>query len=65
MSAPKAIAQNYEDFQPAVIVLDLFVPWVDGIEVLRYSADRHSASSIVLISANDRPSIEPLCLLRI
>ena len=61
-SAPNAIAQNCEDFQPAVIVLDLFMPWVDGIEVLRYLADRHSTSSIVLISAND-PTLDRAALL--
>ena len=61
-SSPKTIARDYEEFQPTVIVLDLFMPWVDGIEVLRFLADHHSEAAIVLISAND-PTLDRAALL--
>jgi len=38
------------------------MPWVEGIEVLRYLANRHSTSSIVLTSAND-PTLDRAALL--
>jgi len=37
-----------------VIVLDLFMPGTDGIELLRFLADKNSQASVVFISGKDR-----------
>lgn len=39
-----------------VIVLNLFMPKVDGVELLRFLADNNSKASVVFISGKD-PSV--------
>lgn len=40
--------------ETAVVVLDLMMPGVDGIQVLRYLSDQNCASEVILISGYDR-----------
>ena len=55
-----ASATNFEQFKTSlaadtsVVVLDLMMPEVDGIQVLRYLSEQSYASGIILISGYDR-----------
>jgi EAL domain-containing protein (putative c-di-GMP-specific phosphodiesterase class I) len=40
--------------ETAVVVLDLMMPGVDGIQVLRYLSDRQCVSEVILISGYDK-----------
>jgi CheY-like chemotaxis protein len=37
-------------FQPDVIVLDIFMPEIDGFEVLRYLGQAHRRTSVIIVS---------------
>jgi DNA-binding response OmpR family regulator len=41
---------TYESFQPQVIILDLAMPEVDGVEILRFLADAACQASILIFS---------------
>ena len=47
---PRVAEQEIESFDPDFIVLDLFMPDVDGIEVLRLLAKPRCSASILMIS---------------
>jgi EAL domain-containing protein (putative c-di-GMP-specific phosphodiesterase class I) len=55
-----ASSTNFEDFKArlapdtTLVVLDLMMPQVDGIEVLRYLGEQRYASEILLISGYDK-----------
>jgi EAL domain-containing protein (putative c-di-GMP-specific phosphodiesterase class I) len=51
---PEEFKRTVRELRPAVIVLDLQMPEVDGIELLRYLAEERSRSSLVLMSGADR-----------
>lgn len=44
--------------QPDVVVLDLGIPGKDGVEQLRFLADHHYRSPVLIISGFDRRIIE-------
>ncbi len=46
----RAAEQEVESFRPDFIVLDLFMPDMDGIEVLRLLAKHRCAASILMVS---------------
>ena len=41
------------DFKTEVIILDLMMPGIDGIEVMRFLADHHWPHSLILVSGYD------------
>ena len=47
---PRTAQQGIERFGPDVIILDLFMPDMDGIEVLRLLAEQHCDVPILMIS---------------
>lgn len=46
--------QTYETFQPDLIVLDLSLPGVDGIQLLRFLADTECKARLLIMSGFDR-----------
>jgi DNA-binding response OmpR family regulator len=46
--------QTYEAFQPDLIVLDLSLPGMDGVQLLRFLADRECKARLVIMSGFDR-----------
>lgn len=52
MTGEKAKVQ-FTSFQPHLVVLDLGLPDIDGIELLRYFRIRNAASSILILTARD------------
>ncbi len=46
----RAAEQEVEDFRPDFIVLDLFMPDMDGIEVLHILAKHRCAAAILMVS---------------
>jgi len=49
-SDPEEFKQYYVDFAPDVLILDVVMPEVDGIELVKYLADRGCTSKILVIS---------------
>lgn len=49
---------GYRDHRPNVITLDLQMPDVDGVELLRYLADEQSKARVVLMSGMDRKILD-------
>jgi len=47
---PEAFKRGYEDFRPTVIVLDVVMPEVDGIELVKFLAQRNCSARILVIS---------------
>lgn len=41
------------EFEPDVIVLDIFMPEIDGFEVLRYLGETNKDTSVVIVSGKD------------
>lgn len=52
-TGPEAIIKAYESLQPEVIIMDLFMPDMDGIEVLQFLRRQFSPARIVIISGSD------------
>lgn len=46
------IQRAYETIQPDVIVLDILMPDMDGIDVLNYLGDQHSKAKIIILSGS-------------
>ena len=55
-TGPDAITQAFEHMQPDVIVLDVFMPDMDGLEVLQFLREQFSRARIVIISGSDSSS---------
>ena len=47
------VERTYTDFQPDVIVLDVIMPDMDGIEVLQYLREQYCRSHIIILSGSD------------
>ncbi|MDX1513969.1 MAG: EAL domain-containing protein, partial [Gammaproteobacteria bacterium] len=50
---PDRFKSAYEYFQPDVIILDLCMEQIDGVELLRFLSDRRSQAQVVLMSGMD------------
>lgn len=50
MASAEEFRRRYQDTQPEVIVLDLAMPGVDGVELLRFLAEQRCTSRIILTS---------------
>ena len=50
---PTEFKSTYDAIKPDVVVLDLAMPETDGIELLRFLADRDSRAHVLIISGCD------------
>ena len=57
-SNPEHFDSAYLSFEPNMILLDLQMPKLDGVELLRKLADRHSRAAIILLSGMDKSVLE-------
>ena len=49
-TTPDAFKRSYTDFTPDVVILDVVMPEVDGIELVQFLADNGCAARILVIS---------------
>jgi DNA-binding response OmpR family regulator len=54
----ESFARAFEAAVPDVVVLDLGMPKTDGVEYLRYLADRSFAGPVLIVSGFDRRVLE-------
>jgi len=63
---PKSVVQIYQEFCPDLVLLDLVMPHMDGVEIMEelQKVERETYPSIVIISAseNDEGRIRSLAL---
>ena len=55
---PDEFKTRYDETKPQVVILDLAIPGTDGIELLRFLADKGSRAQILIISGLDRSVLE-------
>lgn len=49
-TAPAAFMQAYKRLSPARIMLDVVMPGMDGIELIRWLADRNCQADIIIVT---------------
>ena len=47
---PEIFMQSYDEFHPTVVILDVVMPEIDGIELVKFLAQRRSNARILVIS---------------
>ena len=52
-SSPQEFVAEYHKNPKEVVLLDLYMPGIDGIELLRFMADALPLSAIILMSGGD------------
>jgi CheY-like chemotaxis protein len=60
ISRSELFREAYERFQPTVITLDIFMPEVDGIELIQWLADIRCPSHIIITSDTDTSYLRAL-----
>jgi two-component system, OmpR family, response regulator len=55
-AGPKAIEAACSDFEPDVIILDILMPDMDGLEVLQFLHQQFSVARIVILSGSEELS---------
>ena len=56
-TSPAAFRDSLQLLGPDVIVLDLQMPDIDGVQMLRFLAERNAVASILLVSGTDERTI--------
>ena len=49
-------------FKPDCIILDLYMPGLDGLEVMNYLRKNGTQEPIILVTAQDDPALREICL---
>ena len=47
---PEVFKRDYDELKPTVIILDVVMPEVDGIELVKFLAQRNCAARVLVIS---------------
>jgi DNA-binding response OmpR family regulator len=55
---PSDFFESFKAFRPSALMLDLAIPDIDGIEIMRWLADEGCRAPIVIISGFGRPVLE-------
>jgi DNA-binding response OmpR family regulator len=55
---PSDFFESFKTFKPSALMLDLAIPDIDGIEIMRWLADEGCRTPIVIISGFGRPVLE-------
>jgi DNA-binding response OmpR family regulator len=55
---PATFFAAFADFDPTLLMLDLAMPDVDGIEIMRWLADRQCRAPIVIVSGFDQSVLD-------
>lgn len=50
---PEDFMREYEGFDPTVVVLDILLPNIDGIELIRWLAHQQCHAPIILVTGGD------------
>ncbi|MDP6345428.1 MAG: response regulator [Alphaproteobacteria bacterium] len=50
LSDPKLFKDEYQKFQPSVIVLDMVMPEVEGIELIQWLAEQECKAKILVVT---------------
>ncbi|MBT5108004.1 MAG: response regulator [Rhodospirillaceae bacterium] len=50
ISDPKKFKDSYNDFTPDVIVLDMVMPEIDGVELIKWLTTQNATAKVVIIS---------------
>jgi len=57
-STPREIESHHSEFQPDLIIMDLLMPDIDGLEVMQYLSQTYSAAQIAILSGSYSESRE-------
>lgn len=58
MQDPTRFQSLYRELDPDVIILDVIMPRIDGIELLRFLADERARARILIFATADRRMME-------
>ena len=55
VSDGESAVRAYEELNPDVVVMDIFMPYADGIQATRQICQSHPASRVVVLTGHDYP----------
>ena len=59
---PRALLQHAEQHQPRVVITDIWMPIMDGLEVQRRLRDLAPQASVIVLTSNDDPAVRAKAL---
>jgi CheY-like chemotaxis protein len=56
--SPEPFMQKYRELRPDAVAVDLAMPQMDGVELLRFLAEENCAAPVIIVSGFDRRVLE-------